>query len=310
MSHGPKNVLLTGAAGFIGSHVARLLVAEGHHVIAVIRPGADRWRLTDVESKLDVIEADLTELAAIAPRIRAKRPEICIHLAWKGWSGKAEADANLTSLGISVELLRTMPDLECPRFVAAGTCFEYPLTSSRLAETTPLAPHDLYGVCKKSLFEVAQHFSALTGVEVATPRIFYSYGPYEDARRLVPSITRSLLGGEAAKVTPGEQVRDYLHVEDIASAIWAVASSGATGAVNIASGEAVTIAQIARRLGELIGRPELVRIGELQYREGEPMHILSDATRLRRELGFEPRYDLDRGLQQTIDWWRKQVAVA
>ena len=107
-----------------------------------------------------------------------------------------------------------------------------------------------------------------------------------------------------------EQVRDYLHVEDIASAIWAVASSSATGAVNIASGEAVTIAQIARRLGELIGRPELVRIGELRYREGEPMHILSDATRLRRELGFEPRYDLDRGLQQTIDWWRKQVAVA
>ena len=302
-------VLLTGAAGFIGSHVARLLVAENHDVIAVVRPGADRWRLADIESRLDIIEADLTELGAIKGRLRARRPEICIHLAWKGWSGKAEADANLTSLGISLELLRTMPDLECPRFVGAGTCFEYPLTSGRLAETMPLAPHDLYGACKKSLFEVAQHFSVLTGVSVVTPRIFYSYGPYEDARRLVPSITQSLLRGEAANVTPGEQVRDYLHVEDIAAAIWTVAASNATGAVNVGSGEAVTIAAIARRLGQIIGRPELVRIGQLQYRESEPMHILSDATRLRHELGFEPRYDLDRGLHQTIEWWRKQVAV-
>ena len=62
-------------------------------------------------------------------------------------------------------------------------------------------------------------------------------------------------------------------------------------------------------VGGIIGRPELVRIGELQYRGGEPMHILSDATRLCHELGFEPRYDLDLGLHQTIEWWRKQVAV-
>ena len=191
-------VLLTGAAGFIGSHVARLLVAEGHDVIVVLRPRADRWRLADIESRLDIIEADLTELGAISLDFARDTRKIVFHLAWKGWSGKAEADANLTSLGISLELLRTMPRSECPRFVAAGTCFEYPLTSSRLAETMPLAPHDLYGACKKSLFEVAQHFSVLTGVR-SPPRIFYSYGPYEDARRLVPSITQAVVAGRGGQ---------------------------------------------------------------------------------------------------------------
>ncbi len=303
-------VLLTGAAGFIGSHVARLLVRQGHDVTAIVRAGTDMWRLRDIESGLDVIHGDLTELAAVKPRLGAKQLEICIHLAWKGWSGKAEADANLTSLGISLELLRSMPDLGIPRFVAAGTCFEYHLTADRLAETTRLTPHDLYGACKKSLFEVAQEFSVLTGVSVVTPRIFYSYGPYEDRRRLVPSIVGSLLKNQVAKVTPGAQVRDYLHVEDIASAIWAIATSDAIGAVNVASGEAVTIAHLATRLGEIAGRPDLIALGQLPYREGKPMHILSDATRLRGTLRFEPRYDLDSGLRQTVDWWRKQVAYA
>src|SRR6185295_2444913 len=106
---------------------------------------------------------------------------------------------------------------------------------------------------------------------VVTPRIFYSYGPLEDARRLVPSIVQALLRGDVAKATAGEQVRDYLHVADIASAIWAVARSDATGAVNIASGEAVTIAQIAITIGEMLGKRPLVQLGALPYRDGEPM---------------------------------------
>ena len=133
---------------------------------------------------------------------------ILIGLVREGDGMAAEA---LGSLGISLELLRVMPELGCPRFVAAGTCFEYALSGSRLSEATPLVPHDLYGGCKKSLFEVAQGFSALTGVSVATPRIFYSYGPYEDSRRLVPSIVNALLSGQPARATRGEQVRDYLN---------------------------------------------------------------------------------------------------
>lgn len=301
------SVLLTGAAGFFGAHLARLLVNDGHDVTAIVRPGTDCWRLVGLESRLSLIEGDLAELGTLVARVRARQPEILIHLAWKGWSGKAEADANLSSLGVSLELLRKMPQLGCRRFVAAGTCFEYDLTGRRLAETSPLHPHDLYGACKKSLFDVAQEFAALTGVSVVTPRIFYSYGPLEDARRLVPSIVQALLRGEVAKATAGEQVRDYLHVADIASAIWAVAQSDATGAINVASGEPVTIAQIATRIGERLGKSALVQLGALKYRDGEPMHILGDCGKL-RGLGWLPKYTLDAGLAETIEWWQRRLS--
>jgi nucleoside-diphosphate-sugar epimerase len=283
------------------------LVEEGNEVTAILRPGTDRWRIADIESHLAVIDGDLRAFQDIVSQVRASRPEICLHLAWKGWSGKAEAEANLSSLGVSLEVLRSMRDLSCARFVAAGTCFEYDLTGERLAETSPLRPHDLYGACKKSLFEVTQPFSSLTGVSVVTPRIFYSYGPYEDARRLVPSIAHAILRGEVAPVTRGEQVRDYLHVADIASAIWAVAESDVTGAVNIASGEAVTIAHIAQRIAQLLGRPDLLHLGAMPYREGEPMHILADATTLRQRLAWSPDFDLDRGLADTVDWWQARA---
>lgn len=298
-------VLLTGGAGFIGSHLARLLVSEGHDVTAIVRPETDRWRIRDIEKRLRIVEGDLRDLGALTETVRASRPEICVHLAWHGWSGKPTAQDNISSLSVSLELLRMMSGIGCNRFVSVGTCFEYDLDHDRLQETTPLRPHDLYGACKKSLFEVAQEFSRLTGVEVLMPRVFYSYGPREDPRRLVSSIMLSLLNGEAARVTPGQQVRDYLHVEDVASAIWSAARSGLVGAVNIASGEPVTIATVARRIGDLLGTPDLVHLGALDYRPNEPMRILGDPSVLRDDVGWSPRFDLDSGLAQTLRWWKE-----
>lgn len=303
MSQAAARVLLTGATGFFGAHLARLLVEHGHKVAAIVRPESDRWRLAGVGANLTMIPGDLTDLRSLISRLRAQRPDVCIHLAWKGWSGKAEADANLSSLAVSLELLRIMPEIGCERFVAAGTCFEYELGPHLLSETGALRPHDLYGSCKKSLYEVAQEFSALTGIDVVTARIFYSYGPYEDPRRLVPSITRALLRGEVAKATAGAQVRDYVHVTDIASAIWTIARSRATGAVNVASGEPVTIAHIATTIADLVGWREGLQLGALPYREAEPMHIVGNAGKL-RSLGWVPKYRLEEGLAETVRWWQ------
>jgi nucleoside-diphosphate-sugar epimerase len=295
-------VLLTGVGGFVGSQLARQLLAEDHEVTALISPSTNRWRISDIENKLSLIDSDLTNVKAIAGRIREARSDICIHLAWHGWAGQASADENLSSLSVSLELLRIMPAIGCRRFVAAGTCYEYDLGGERLAETTALRPHNVYGLCKKSMFEVSQVFGKLAGLSVLNPRLFYSYGPFEDTRRVVPAIALCLLRGEVAKVTPGLQIRDYLHVEDVARAIWAATQSPVTGAVNIASGEPVTIAEIARTIGRLLGKSHLVSIGADRYREDDPMRVLADATLLRREIGWAPRYNLEDGLAHTLAW--------
>jgi nucleoside-diphosphate-sugar epimerase len=299
-------VLLTGAAGFIGSHVARHVLAEGHAVTAVLRPGDDRWRIADLEARLSIVEADLAELSAVADRLGASRPDVCIHLAWQGWKGTAED--NVASLAVSLALLRLMPAIGCRRFVSAGTCFEYADSPARLSESAPLAPRDVYGACKKALCEISQRFGLETGIRTATARVFYTYGPGENPAGLVPSVIRALVDGSPVALTPGAQVRDYVHVEDIARAIWTVAASDVIGAVNIASGEPVTIAEIARQIGDLLGRPDLVRLGALPYRPGDPMYLVGDPSLLRGHLGWAPRVSMARGLAQSIEWWQGQVS--
>ena len=302
-SRGARRVLLTGAAGFIGSHLARQLIAEGHDVTAILRPTDDRSRIGDLIAQMSIVEGDLADLPTIMEPLRNSQPEMCIHLAWQGWKGRATD--NVASLAASLNLLRAMPELQCQRFISAGTCYEYDLCDTRLAEDHPLSPREVYGSCKKALFEVGQQFGAETGISVAVPRIFYTYGPGEPRQGLVPYIILSLLRGDAAKLTRGDQVRDYVYAEDIASAIWAVATSDVRGAVNIASGHPVTVAHIARTLGELLEKPELIQLGAIDYRGSEPVRVLGDATRLHDEVKWTPAFDLDAGLTNAVAWWKE-----
>jgi len=105
-------------------------------------------------------------------------------------------------------------------------------------------------------------------------------------------------------LTPGEQVRDFLHVEDVASGIAAVAQSSLTGVVNVASGQRVTVREIAEKIAAIVGRADLLALGARPYAPNDPMFILADNSRLRQNTGWKPRYDLESGLRQTIEWWK------
>jgi nucleoside-diphosphate-sugar epimerase len=102
------------------------------------------------------------------------------------------------------------------------------------------------------------------------------------------------------------QRRDFVYVEDAADALVALLDSEVSGAVNIASGTAIEVRTLVTRLGALLGRPELLRLGELPAPAGEPSVLAGDPGRLRHELGWRPTFDLDQGLARTIAWWRRQ----
>jgi UDP-glucuronate decarboxylase len=113
-------------------------------------------------------------------------------------------------------------------------------------------------------------------LEAAWARVFYVYGPKESEGRFFPAIIGAMLGGETIRTTGGEQVRDYLHIDDVAGALWALAESDLTGVVNVGSGVPVTNKQVVLAIADLLGRPDLVRFGDLPYREGDPMFVVAD----------------------------------
>ena len=297
--------LVTGASGFIGSHLARLALDEGHEVTALVRPGSSLHRLDDVRDRLQLLEGDLADAPALEKPLSHRTPDVCLHLAWYAEPGGKclWAHENLDCLTGSLAFVRVLHAVGCPRLVIAGTSVEYDTSTEHVSETSPIHPANLYAAAKHSLFLTASNLD-VDGCSVATARIFSVYGPWEDPRRLVPYVISRLLAGKPCELTGGEQIRDYSHVEDAAGAMWAIAKSSVVGPINVASSQPVSVTSLAERLGELLGRPELLHFGARPSPPGDPACLVANTDRLQNEVGWRPRYDLASGLAHTVDWWR------
>jgi UDP-glucuronate decarboxylase len=297
-------ILVTGAAGFVGASVVRRLLTEGHEVGAVVRPGSSRWRLQELEARLTLIECELADRDALGRALGSWQADACIHLAWYAVPGKyLDARENLDCLEESLRLLELVAQAGCRHVVITGTCAEYDTDVGYLRESGPTRPATLYAAAKLALATTGAIRAAQLGITLSWARLFYLYGPYEDERRMVPSLIRALLENKPFKASTGTQIRDYLHVEDVAGALCGLAVAHANGTFNVCSGEPIHVRDLMAAIGRIAGRPEIIRFGELPDRGWEPPFICGDPARLRTATGLMPAYGLEAGLRQTLEWW-------
>ncbi len=238
------------------------------------------------------------------------QPTHLMHLAWCTDHGTFwRSPDNLRWLAASAELVSQFAAHGGKRILIAGSCAEYDSVGGMCdEEETPVRPATLYGACKHALHVAVDAFSRTHGVSLAWARLFHLFGPGEQAGRLVPSIIRPLLAGEPARCSEGSQLRDYLSVDDAGAALAAVLDSAVEGAVNVGSGLPVALRVFARRIAALVGRPELLQVGALASRCGEPPILVADIHRLTGEVGWTVRSDVDRALVRTIEWWAEQTS--
>jgi nucleoside-diphosphate-sugar epimerase len=190
----------------------------------------------------------------------------------------------------------------------AGTCAEYRWDSAQLQElSSPIEPATLYGRCKAAAHSGATQLAIEHGISLAWGRIFFLYGPAEHPSRLVASVARELLRGERVATTEGSQVRDFLHVSDVAGAFATLLESQVEGPVNIASGLPCTVKEVITLIAAAAGGLDRVDFGSLPMRANDPARIVANPTRLSDEVGFQPRITLADGLGATVDWWREHI---
>lgn len=303
-------VLLTGAGGFIGSHVATELLARGHEVRAVRRHGSASEAFAGLAHQVETMELDLFGADTARLEQLTRGVDLCVHLAWYAVPGKyLAAPENVECVAGSLRLLRALAQSGCRRAVFVGSCFEYEFGPEPLREDGPVQPQSLYAAAKLSTRLMGEQLARIQGTEFVWARLFYLYGPFEDRRRLVPSVVDSLLRGEPVDVTQGMQVRDFLHVADVASALVALALSNATGVVNVGSGRPVTVRQVVSTLESLVGRPGLVRFGARPDNPTDPPCVCADNRKLVAATGWSPAHDLESGLRHTIDWSRAHLVA-
>lgn len=297
-------VFVTGGSGFVGSHVVRHVAAGSHEVLVLVRGSSTLDRLDPGSDAVTFLYGDLSDAETIRAPLREFAPDVCVDCAWGELHSSGASATHVASLGNTLRLVELILEVGCPRYVHAGSCFEYAPSDAPLSEEDRTEPHTPYGACKLAASMTTRLMARRTGrLSVAWPRIFYVYGPHEAPGRLVPAVIRGLLGGQRTATTAGEQIRDYIHVEDVASALWTIACSAASGPVNVATGHAVSVREIVETIGRVLEREDLLDIGGLPYRADEPPVVRADASRL-RALDWAPSRTLEQGLVQTIDWWR------
>lgn len=309
----PKRVLVTGAGGFIGRWSVPALMAAGYEVHGVV--GRDSTRA--VPRQLDgatLHRVDLLDAAAVDAVSAAVRASHLLHFAWIATPGVYwNSPDNARWLASGRHLLRAFQRNGGVRVVMAGTCAEYDWARAGVCDeaTTPLADASAAGITAYAQAKLGMHaalmqFAATHAVSAAWGRIFFQFGPDEHPGRLVAFVINSLLSGREAPCTHGRQVRSFLHVADVGSAFAALLDSGVGGAVNIGGARRVSIAELLQEIGHQIGRPELVRLGARSAPAGEPPMLVPELGRLQTDVAWTPRFGLEDGVADTIDWWRSR----
>lgn len=282
-------ILVTGATGLIGQYAVPQLVKAGHEVFGVSRSGKG-----DCGVALDLFDSD-----SVSAFIRVERPEYLLHLAWNVAPGYMTDPNNLDWTAASLHLLKTFADNGGKRAVFTGSCIEYDWSYGFMREDfTPLKSDYIYGTAKTSLYQLASAWAERTGFSFGWGRVFFLYGKGERPERIVPFIIDALKKGEKPAMKFPHISRDYMHAADVAGGLAALTLHDFCGAVNIASGQAIRLCDIAKKAAEVIGCP----VPEYEYapnNEIAPL-VLGDSRRLNDIIGFRPRITWEEGLKELL----------
>lgn len=257
-------------------------------------------------------QADLFDGTSSERLMEKVKPTHLLHLAWYVVPGKLiSSELNFEWVRSSIELLKLFQRYGGQRVVIPGSSYEYDWSYGYCHETrTPTVPNTTYGACKHALDVMAQAFCRSHQLSYGWPRLFFLYGPNEHPDRLVSSVIRSVLRGQEARCSHGKQIRDYLHVQDVADAIVSILDSTVEGPINVGSGTAVTLRDMIVTIGRMLGRDDLIKLGAIPSRANDAPMVVADIERLTTEVKWQPRYTIEAGLTHTTEWWRQKLALA
>jgi nucleoside-diphosphate-sugar epimerase len=304
-------VLITGISGFVGSCLARRLIKEGHEVHAFTRVSSDPWRFADIRERITEHVVDLRDGESVTRTVAGIRPQLVYHCAAHGgFASQQDTTAILESnfLG-TVNLLRACERTGFDYFVHTGSSSEYGTKDHPLGEEDMLEPIGDYSVSKAAATLFCRSEGMHKQLPVVTLRLFSPFGPWDDPKRLVPYVMKSLLRNETPRLSTPSSVRDYIFINDIVDAYLAVVQQPFYGDIfNIGSGVQHSLGDVVAAVKTALACGPEPAWGATQKQRPEPKVWVARIDKAREKFNWKPATPLQAGLEQTAAWMKEQLA--
>ena len=309
-----KKILITGAAGFIGSNLLRRCLEENAEVYILSIKPANKWRLENVLSHVQEHCVNLLDLDLLEKTVASISPEIIFHMAAYGvYSSQKDVKKIIeTNLLGTINLVNICKKTGFELFVNTGSVFEYGIKNSPLKESDMLEPISDYGISKAAATLYCQAVAKKENRPVVTLRLFTPYGYYEEPPRLVPSVILSCLNGENPKLSSPGSMRDFIFIEDVVDAYIKAAENvrKVSGEIlNIGSGKQCSVGEVVNTILQYSGNSVIPQWDSFSDNRIESKMLEADILKAERMLNWRPNYSLQQGLEKSVKWFKENIGL-
>jgi nucleoside-diphosphate-sugar epimerase len=304
-------ILLTGANGFIGSHLLKALLAENYRVLITTRQESDNSRITGLLPKVKIYGTDINDLRKA---FSEQKIDCVIHLAANYLKNHTHAEEVTTLLNSNVVFPATILDLMreygVRSFINTGTFFEYDLKEKKiLTEKSPIQPFNMYAESKILFSELTQNYTKQYGLSTVYLRLFAPYGP-SDNDKLIVSLIKNLMAKKSIQLSPSEQEWNFTYVSDIVEAYllaikYVCVVKPGYEIFNIGINETVKVKTVAEIIEKELGLNGLVDYDK-PYAKNEIFYANCSAKKASKLLNWKAKISIDQGLRLTVDYYRNQ----
>ena len=289
-------ILVTGASGFVGRHVLPLLCNRNIEIFALARS------LVPKITGINWIPFDLMQQDEIPKLLQDLHASHLVHLAWYTEPDKyRQSELNLDWLTTSIHLVRNFILHGGQHVIITGTCAEYDWHDGLCTEyTTPCVPDSQYGACKHALHVALRQHALQNSYRLIWARLFFPFGPFEHKQKLLSVIINGMLNQRPVQCSEGSQKRDFIYIEDVASAVTELTLGDYHGVFNIGSGHAVSIREIVNYISGKFSSEDLVSFLEITAPPPPPL-VQANMDLMTQQSGWQPHYSLHQGIDKTID---------
>jgi nucleoside-diphosphate-sugar epimerase len=298
-----KRILITGATGFIGSHLTQRLVTENYEVCILKRKGSDMSRLKGLEN-IATYSLDLQDSREVSKAVLHFSPDVIYHLATAYGGGQLSVMIGTNVLG-TINLLEAAKDTSVKLFVNTSSGFVYGAHEYKSRETDTLNPVNLYALTKIQAEQACSFYADTYGLKTLTFRLFAPYGSHDHGQRLIPYTIETLANDERPKTTTGQQRWDFVYIDDVIEAylkILGIHNLPTKHEIyNIGTGYAISVMEVVLKIKEIIGSELEPEWGVIPHRDNEVWFCCADMSKTEAFLGWKPEMQiLGECLEQTV----------